>query len=92
MDPLVSALIVQFICLAISEILPFLKNYPNGVVHTLVDFFCQHPTLVTQTLHETEESLRKAGNAGEAGLVEILEKSIQQQQQTSDTTTQNTVT
>ena len=73
----------------ISEALPFLEKYPNGIVHSLVEFFCKHPTLVVQTLHETEKTLRDAGKEGEAALVEILEQSIQQ---TSDATTQNSIT
>lgn len=76
MDPLLAALLIQFICFCVSEILPFLKNYPNGIVHTLVEYCRQNPTLIESTLNETEKQLRAAGQEIPADFVHIVEQSV----------------
>jgi len=86
MDPLLTTLIVQLICLAISEILPFIKNCPNGIVHSLVNFLKRNPNALERTLHETEKCFRATGQDFPAEILHIGEQVIESLNQTTTAT------
>ena len=77
MDPLVSALIVQLILFAISEILPFIKNSPNGIVHSVVEFCQRNPQSIEKTLHETEKCLHAIGQDTPAEILHLVKQAVE---------------
>ena len=66
-------------CLLLSEILPFIKNSPNGILHTLLTFYQQHSVLINQILDQSENVLNAQGQSGVAEAIHVVQEALEKQ-------------